>query len=289
VGWLHDIETELVGNHAVEIKASDDQNGVGWRITSGEPEIFTVDFGTETTIPQSQWNKDKMDGSGDIKNNPSGLKFDPNGRDILYIWGAWYGAGPYEWKVLKETGDGKREYITVHEINLDDTQDVPDTKQPLVVEAKNNGETTPIQMKVRGRQFSIISGEQVNFTYPITERQERKVIDTDAWYPIMMIRKKVEWPAAGINNTINAYLSEIETITDNPVEVRVTFDDDYTEGSPAFTWQNPSIWGSEVGTEVMKDLAALESATITSYYEIFFDAFETQPSPVSEVTVIMGV
>lgn len=53
-------------------------------------------------IPQSQWNIDKMDGTG-----PSGYTLDPTKMQMLYIDFSWYGAGFIRWGMRSQNGDVK--------------------------------------------------------------------------------------------------------------------------------------------------------------------------------------
>jgi hypothetical protein len=54
----------------------------------------------DTRIPQSQWNIDKMDGTG-----PSGYNLDLSRMQMFYIDYSWYGAGFIRWGLRGATGD----------------------------------------------------------------------------------------------------------------------------------------------------------------------------------------
>lgn len=56
----------------------------------------------DVKIPQSQWNIDKMDGTG-----PSGYTMDATKMQMLYIDFSWYGAGFIRWGMRSQNGDVK--------------------------------------------------------------------------------------------------------------------------------------------------------------------------------------
>lgn len=56
----------------------------------------------DVRIPQSQWNIDKMDGTG-----PSGYTLDTTKMQMLYIDFSWYGAGFIRWGMRAQNGDVK--------------------------------------------------------------------------------------------------------------------------------------------------------------------------------------
>ena len=56
----------------------------------------------DVRIPQSQWNIDKMDGTG-----PSGYNLDATKMQMLYIDFSWYGAGFIRWGMRTQSGDVK--------------------------------------------------------------------------------------------------------------------------------------------------------------------------------------
>ena len=59
----------------------------------------TITRTVDLRIPQSQWNIDKMDGTG-----PSGYKLDITKMQMVYIDYSWYGAGFIRWGVRAEDG-----------------------------------------------------------------------------------------------------------------------------------------------------------------------------------------
>ena len=59
----------------------------------------TITRTVDTRIPQSQWNIDKMDGTG-----PSGYKLDITKMQMVYIDYSWYGAGFIRWGFRAEDG-----------------------------------------------------------------------------------------------------------------------------------------------------------------------------------------
>ena len=60
----------------------------------------TVSLRRETRVPQSQWNIDKVDGTG-----PSGYLLDLNRIQMFYMDYSWYGAGAVRWGFKDQRGD----------------------------------------------------------------------------------------------------------------------------------------------------------------------------------------
>jgi hypothetical protein len=60
----------------------------------------TISKTIDTRIPQSQWNLDKMDGTG-----PSGYNIDLSKMQMFYIDYSWYGAGFIRWGFRAQNGD----------------------------------------------------------------------------------------------------------------------------------------------------------------------------------------
>jgi hypothetical protein len=98
---------------------------------SGVKMVKTID----RTIPQSQWNMDRCDGSNGPF-NPSGFQIQPNKMQMIGLQWTWYGAGFIDWMIRGP--DGK--YLTVHRLrgnNLNTEAYMRSGNQPVRYEVVN--------------------------------------------------------------------------------------------------------------------------------------------------------
>ncbi len=85
--------------------------------------------GTDTWIPQSQWNGDVMDGSGS-SSNPSGFNLNPQKGNVYQI-SVQLGYGCVNFDILTiNPNSNNHEYITVHTIKYPNTSTTPLARQP---------------------------------------------------------------------------------------------------------------------------------------------------------------
>ena len=73
----------------------------------------TANAPTDNWIPQSQWSGDKLDGSGDVFTNPSGVALDPTKFNVFQIKFKWLGAGRIRY-MMEDPVSG--EMIVLHDI-----------------------------------------------------------------------------------------------------------------------------------------------------------------------------
>lgn len=80
--------------------------------------------GTLTFIPQSQFNRDKLDGTG-----PSGVVINPLLLNLWTFRGGWYGILPLQWGVYAGADNG---YIVAHILDRTNTQNTPHLSNPTL-------------------------------------------------------------------------------------------------------------------------------------------------------------
>jgi hypothetical protein len=100
---------------------------------SGVKMVKTID----RLIPQSQWNVDRCDGSGNAF-NPSGYNIITNKMQMIGLQWTWYGAGFIDWMLRGPEG----KYITVHRLrgnNLNTEAYMRSGNQPVRYEVVNEG------------------------------------------------------------------------------------------------------------------------------------------------------
>jgi hypothetical protein len=105
---------------------------------SGVKMVKTVD----RLVPQSQWNVDRCDGSGNAF-NPSGYNIIVNKMQMIGLQWTWYGAGFVDW--MLRGPDGK--YLTVHRLrgnNLNTEAYMRSGNQPVRYEVVNEAARTSL-------------------------------------------------------------------------------------------------------------------------------------------------
>jgi len=93
-------------------------------------------------IPQSKWNTDRCDGSGNVY-NPSGYNIDISKMQMIGLQWTWYGAGFTDW--MMRGPDGK--YITVHRLrgnNINKEAYMRSGNQPVRYEIVNESARTSL-------------------------------------------------------------------------------------------------------------------------------------------------
>ena len=129
--------------HVVTTVVSDTQIYVnpdyrGSVAASGVKMVKTID----RLIPQSAWNADRCDGTGNGF-NPSGFQIVTNKMQMIGLQWTWYGAGFVDWMIRGPEG----KYITVHRLrgnNLNTEAYMRSGNQPVRYEVVNEGARTSL-------------------------------------------------------------------------------------------------------------------------------------------------
>lgn len=128
-----------------------DSNGFFFRWNGTDYSVVVRKDGSDSIIPRSDWNQDKLDGSG-----LSGIDLDLSDGFVFQIEYTWYGYGPIIFSIVSKqqsNGNKPRLYpIHIETIKKDTTTTNPN----LPIRVENN--STSGDVSVTGRQFSIIGG-----------------------------------------------------------------------------------------------------------------------------------
>lgn len=115
--------------------------------------------GTETFIPQSTWNGDKLDGTG-----ASGMTIDPTKGNVYQIDIQYLGYGTIVFKVEAVSENlNNADFVTVHTIKLPNTLSTTsfgNPSFPFIMAAYSAGSTTNLSVKV-GSFAGFIEGKKV--------------------------------------------------------------------------------------------------------------------------------
>ena len=169
----------------------DDLNGAFFE-DAGDGEYYvvcrrnTAGGPVEVRIPRSQWNMDKLDGTGS-----SGITANPLAIQLMVIEYEWYGAGQVEFKFIIDNNA-----YSVHQFNhanIDTTPWASTAFLPVRIELTNVAGTAGTHTCFQGShsvlqegQFGKI-GSQLNASSPITGKT---LTDANVFYPIVSIRLK---------------------------------------------------------------------------------------------------
>lgn len=122
---------------------------------------------TDLFVPQSQWNGDKLDGTG-----PSGITMDPSKGNVFEIGIQYLGFGTITFKVEVAPNDSNNsDFVVVHTLKFPNTRTLTtfgNPSFPFTMATYSAGSTTDLSVKV-GSFAGFIEGEKVlhgnRFTY----------------------------------------------------------------------------------------------------------------------------
>lgn len=189
---------------------------VGYDVTG----IFVAHItgGVETKVYQSNWNNDKLDGTG-----TSGLTLTPSDGSISQIDFTWYGYGDIKFSFLIfNTTTLTTQKVTAHTLKINDSASINDPNQPLKFEVGNGASsTTDFSLYIGGHQFSIVDGFSTPQKRLVSELLSNytTALNID-WQPIIAFRKKSMFN--GRTNSVNGSLENFEVYADGEVETRIT-------------------------------------------------------------------
>lgn len=142
----------------------------------------------ETRVPRSQWNQDKLDGTG-----TSGIIADPTKIQLMLIEYEWYGAGQVEFKFVIDNNA-----YSVHQFNHANLDNIPWSSTPFLpirVELTNVAGTPGTHVFYQG-SHSVLQegtigkiGRQQSISNPITGYT---LTTASTFYPLVNIRMKQE-------------------------------------------------------------------------------------------------
>ena len=186
----------------------DSQNGAFFGVNSTNIFVAIRRGGSDTTIPQSSWNVDKLDGTG-----PSGATLSLSKGNIFQIVFTWYGYGVIEFRVvIPDPTTLAQEVITVHRFSPTGQTSFVDPNLPLRAQIDNNGTATAYSLFVGGRQYSIIG--KYDPTFRVTSERRRITNVTSTLTPVISFQRKAAFPTgSGRTNSVQVDLEEINIIS----------------------------------------------------------------------------
>jgi hypothetical protein len=158
---------------------------------------------TDTWIPQSSWNGDKCDGTGD-----SGFILDKQKGNVYQIDIQYLGYGPIVFKVEIPHQGNNPDFVVVHSINFNNSQTSTSVSQPsfpFTMAAYSSGSTTDVSVSC-GSYAGFIEGE-MRLTGPrmCFSRETNNFVGSTAatYYPLFTIRNGIVHSHTGTTDRAN--------------------------------------------------------------------------------------
>jgi hypothetical protein len=145
-------------------------------------------IGTTITVPQSQWNRDTLDGSGPNTSNPSGIKLDPTKAQLMFSEYEWLGVGCARIGFVNTNGKFHTAHIFNHANTLD-TVYMTTATLPVRYEILNTGiTTTPSTLKQICVSVQSNGGYEKRQAQDVIRTTTPTTVSTTTFVPILSIR-----------------------------------------------------------------------------------------------------
>lgn len=168
-----------------------DDTGLGFGVDSSGVFIFRRFNGVDDIVRQADWD-DPLDGTG-----PSGASFDLNDYNIFATPFRWYGSGPAIFEVSgSNTGT---DTIFAHQLKAENELIVSDPNLQLRIEVDNGTTEQNLEVRVGGRQFSILGRYQPNRRIT-SERRLLQSIGT-TFVPIISFKQKPAFDSVSVKTS----------------------------------------------------------------------------------------
>lgn len=228
-------------------------------------------------VEQSLWNRDKLDGDG-----RSGVDLTPYDKSYIYgVRWSWYGVGKicgYVWATGALQRGAQMEGVAVHcFVPEGDFPSIANPNLPAFAEVSNGSDGTgqDMRLEIGGRRYDILGPFNPNVRTTSASRDgvdatRASLNTTPDFTPIICARREPDFPSAGEQNTVSAFISSAEVITG--ANLRLAF---YTADSITGTWQDPdqinanAFPDNETGIQYSVDVSALTNPQQISESEYF--------------------
>jgi len=155
---------------------------------------------TDTFIPKSTWNGDKLDGTGS-----SGITLDPTKGNVFQMDIKYLGFGSIAFKVEVAPTSNNPDFVVVHTIKTTNTRTTTSVNQPsfpFTMTAYSAGSTTDLSVKV-GSFAGFIEGDIVLTVPRSSFSNVSTAVTTGAYYTLFSIRNDIIHGHAGITERAN--------------------------------------------------------------------------------------
>jgi hypothetical protein len=197
---------------------TDWSNGFYFGVDGTGKYVAYVTGGSVTKVYQTNWNVDKLDGTG-----VSGKTLDLADGHISHIDFTWYGYGDIEFSYfIKNATTLVMERHVCHRTKIDGSGSIIDPNQPLAFRTGNGASTTTdVSLYIGGHQFSVVDGDSTEQKRVVSELLTNYLTATNTdWQPIIAVRKLATFN--GRNNSVNINFDNFLVAATGDMEVRVT-------------------------------------------------------------------
>lgn len=221
---------------------TDFTNGYFCGVDSTGKYVALVTGGSTTKVYQTDWNIDKLDGTG-----ASGLTLDLSKGTISIIEFTWYGYGVVEYAfTVKDPTTSLSYKIACHRIRVESAASIVDPNQPLTFRVGNGASgTTDTALYIGGHQFSSVGGEIRSPTRFVSEllTSYTTALNTN-WQPLIAMRKTTNFN--GRTNSLRIQIHDFLVAADADMQVRLTIGGTTSN----LAWGTPTGWtATETGAE----------------------------------------
>jgi hypothetical protein len=193
-------------------------NGFYFGVDGTGKYVARITGGVTTKTYQTNWNVDKLDGTG-----ASGKTISLADGAVSHIDFTWYGYGDIEFSYfIKNATTLEIEREVCHRIKVDGAASIIDPNQPLVFRSGNGASTTTnVALYIGGHQFSVVDGDSSSQLRLASELLTSYTTALNTlWQPIIAIRKTPNFN--GRINSINIQLNNFQVAASGDVQTRIT-------------------------------------------------------------------
>lgn len=194
------------------------QSGAGTPAAGSYVETLAGAAATDTWYPQTEWNGDKLDGTGS-----SGFTLDPSKGNVFQIGIQYLGFGAVTFKVEVTTENANNPtFITAHVLNFPNTRTTPHISQPsfpFTMAAYSAGSSTDVSVSV-GSVGGFLVGKRKSLGPRLSyRRQTNGFVGSTAstYYPLFTIKNKLVF--SGRPNQSVIKLISVSASTDDATPV----------------------------------------------------------------------
>lgn len=150
------VPTTLNTGNVLKYGYYDNNNGYYFKLVGNVLNVGIMYDGTETLIPRSAFNQNKLDGT-----ESNGITLDFSKGNIFRIEFTWYGFGQVIFGVIQTDISNDQRFFPMHIFDVNGTTSCANPYLPVNVQLSSNGSSLTRDVYVAGRQYSIL-GKLIN-------------------------------------------------------------------------------------------------------------------------------
>jgi len=186
-GWQTQQVDNVIWFLADRVGVQSGANSIGGTAT-GTASIAQIGIAdTDTWTYQSEWNIDKLDGTG-----TSGITLDPSKLNIFQIQFRWLGAGEIRWAIENPINGDLIYFHHIHYSNKNTTVHLDNPSFRIGYAAYNTNNTTITDAHVHGASMMVaVEGNIVDNSWPTGAHVTKKTLAQDTVHGLMTLKNKL--------------------------------------------------------------------------------------------------